>query len=106
MSPNSGPPPPLPDEKVLDRVRWLLEEGTVDRAFHFDEQARERNVTQLDIEILLTGECSVVNKNYSDKHSSWAYTIEGVDERGDSLSVVVSLDLQHSILKLITTFGD
>ena len=106
MSPNSGRPPALPDEEVLERVRWLLEEGTVDRTFHFDYQARERNVTQLDIEVLLTGECSVASKNYSNEHGSWTYTIEGIDEQGDSLSVVVSLDVSRSVLRLITTFGD
>jgi len=94
----------LPDDEVLKRVRWLLEEGIVDRAFHFDRQARKRNVTQVDVEVLLTGECSVASKEYSSEHKSWKYKIKGFDEQGDSLSVVVSLDISRSILKLITVF--
>ena len=94
----------LPDNEVLKRVRWLLEEGTVDRTFHFDQQARKRNVTHVDIEVLLTGECSVASKEYSSENKSWKYKIKGFDEQGDSLSVVVSLDISRSILKLITVF--
>lgn len=97
-------PRPLSNQKVLDRVRWLFEGGIVDRSFHFDLQAKERNVTQLDIEVLLSRSCQVVKKEYSTKHKSWKYTIEGVDEDGEPLSLVVSLDLKNSILKLITAF--
>ena len=104
MSTAGKRPSALPDDEVLKRARWLLEEGTVDRTFHFDQQARERTVTQVDVEVLLTGECSVVSKKYSNEHRSWAYTIEGVDEQGDSLNVVVSLDISRSVLKLITAF--
>ncbi len=108
MSADSKQPPALSDKKVLERVQWLLEEGTVDRTFHFARQAEERNVTQnvtqVDIEVLLTGECSVASKEYSSEHKSWKYKIEGFDDQGDSLSVVVSLDISRSILKLITVF--
>ncbi len=104
MSADSKQPPALSDKKVLERVQWLLEEGIVDKAFHFDRRAKERNVTQVDIEVLLTGKCSVASKEYSSEHGSWKYQIEGFDDQGDSLSVVVSLDISRSILKLITVF--
>jgi len=104
MSAATKQPSALPDDEVLERVRWLLENGTVDRTYHFDCQAEERNVNQVDIEVLLTGECSVVGKEYSSEYGSWKYKIEGFDEQGNTLSVVVSLDISHSILKLITAF--
>ncbi len=104
MSAAPKQPSALPDDEVLERVRWLLEEGTVDRTFHFDNQAEKRNVTQVDLEVLLAGECSVASKEYSSEHGSWKYKIEGFDEQGEALSVVVSVDISRSILKLITVF--
>ena len=94
----------LSDDKVIDHVRWLWENGTVRRSFHFDDELFKAGATMLDVQALIRGSCRVDSANWKKEHKNWNYKLVGCDEEGDELSIVVSLDLPASLLILVTAF--
>jgi hypothetical protein len=94
----------LPDDEVVERVRWLWENGIARRTFHFDDELRKAGATMQDVEALIRGSFRVQSASWKKEHKNWNYALVGCDEEGDEISLVVSLNRIDSILLLITAF--
>jgi hypothetical protein len=94
--------PPPSDDKVIEKLRWLWENGTVVRTPHFEIELRAAGATMMDVESVLMGNCRVENCRWDANHRRHSDKISGCDEDGDILNVVVSIDLRNSKLILLT----
>lgn len=94
--------PPLSDDKVIEQLRWLWENGTVVRTPHFEIELSAAGATMMDVESVLMGNCKVENCRWDASHRRYSYKISGCDQDGDILNVVVSIDVRYSRLILVT----
>lgn len=94
----------LADDKVIEKVRWLWENGITRRTFHFDDELRKAGATMQDVSALICGTPQVKSATWKKEHRNWNYQLAGYDRDGDEISIVVSLDISNAILFLVTAF--
>jgi hypothetical protein len=102
MPHKEGNKPPVDDKDVIQKVRWIYEEGTVEITPHFREELRAAGATTLDLEYVLFGACSLRGKHK--ERGRWRYELEGPDEQGEVLTIVLEIDLRNSAIRLITAY--
>ena len=94
----------LPDDEVIEKARWIWENGSLHRTGHFEVELKNAGATMVDVEEALFGECKVKKAEWNQEHRRWRYTILGYDSDGYELNLVVSIDIRKSELVLITAF--
>jgi hypothetical protein len=94
----------LPDDKVIDKVCWLWENGFTKPTSHFNKELQKAGATTQDVNSLIKGIFRVESAKWEKTHRNWNYKLIGYDKDGDEISIVVSLDIKNSILRLITAF--
>ena len=71
---------------------------------HCRTRGQQRRFDQFDIwHVLEHGLPSA--EEWDDKHQEWKYKIAGTDIDGDSLTLVIVLDIQNQAIKIITGHG-
>lgn len=96
--------PPLTDKEVIEKARWLWEEGIVRTTHHCKVELKNASATLEDVRNVLFGGCKVVKSEYDRSHRTWKYCLEGPDVEGELLSIVLCIDLKNSKLVLVTAF--
>lgn len=94
----------LADDEVIEKARWIWENGTIRRTAHFGVELKSAGASMMDVENLLFGECRVKKAEWNMEHREYRYTILGYDDDGCELHLVVSLDIKNSALILVTAF--
>lgn len=94
----------LADDEVIEKTRWIWENGILHRTGHFEVELKNAGATMVDAEDVLFGECQVKKAEWNAEHRQWCYTILGYDNGGCELHLVVSIDIKKSELILITAF--
>ena len=95
----------LSDDQAIERTRWLFENGTVRQTDHFRRELRAAGADMIDVQNAIADPDFHIEKaEYDRKRRVWRYTLEGCDEKGELLDIVVALDLKNSKLVLITAF--
>jgi hypothetical protein len=94
----------LADDEVIEKARWIWENGTVVKTAHFGVELKNADASMMDVENLLLGDCRVKKAEWNKEHGKYRYTILGYDDDGCELHLVVSLDIMNSALILITAF--
>jgi hypothetical protein len=97
-------PKRLPDDEVIEKARWIWENGSIHRTGHFEVELKSAGATMLDAEDVLFGEGRVTKAEWNPEHRNWRYTILGYDDDGCELHLVLSIDIGKSELILITAF--
>lgn len=94
----------LADDEVIERARWIWENGSLHRTGHFEVELKNAGATIVDAEDVLFGECEVKKAEWNMEPRQWRYTISGYDNDGCELHLVISIDIKKSELVLITAF--
>lgn len=94
----------LDDDKVIEQLRWLYENGTTVKHQHFKDELRAADASMLDVESIIFGTPKVVSSEWDPKHKNYRCRISGADLEGVILEFVVALDIKHSKLIFITAF--
>jgi hypothetical protein len=92
------------DDEVIDRARWIWENGRLQRTGHFEVELKNAGATMVDAEDVLFGACVIRKAEWNMEHRQWRYTILGYDCDGCEPHLVVSIDINNSELVLITAF--
>jgi hypothetical protein len=92
----------LTDDEVIEKARWLLDNGTTVRTSHFEQELVAANATMQDVICVFLGKCKVEGRRWDSRRKSYAYKLSGSDEDGEILNIVVAFNFKHSKLILIT----
>jgi len=92
------------DDKVIEQLRWMWENGTTIKRQHFKDELRAAGASMLDIEAIILGAPKVVGSEWDSNHRCYKYRISGSDVDGQTLEFVVTFDLKGSKLIFITAF--
>lgn len=96
--------PPLSDDKVVQQLRWLYENGKTVKCQHFRDELQAAGASTLDIECIIADTPKVVSAEWHPKSHDYRYRISGPDLDGETLEFVVVLDTKRSRLIFITAF--
>lgn len=94
-------------QHALDLIRKILNEGGY---FVLSKHCRresmpEDDVDKQDIEILLLEGGRIIREpEWDDDHQNYKYRVEGLDDSGDELVVIVVIDEFNQRLKIVTVF--
>ena len=97
---------PIPQEKVIDRVRALWEEGQVKPTWHFKSRLKERNISITDIEeALFSPECNCTETTKNEH--GWRYRLEGCieEKQREHIVFILAVDIKNALVRLITCFS-
>ena len=92
----------LTDDEVIEKARWLLDNGITVLTSHFEQELAAANATMQDAASVLLGKCKVESRRWDSRRKSYTYNLSGSDEDGDILNIVVAFDFKGSKLILIT----
>ncbi len=90
------------DDKVIEQLRWLWENGTTRKSDHFKEELRAASASMLDIESVIFGTPRVISTEWDPKYRNYKHRISGQDLDGEPLEFVVAFDRRNSRLIFIT----
>ena len=94
----------LADDEVIEKARWIWENGILHKTAHFEAELKNSGATMADAEVVLFGECRVKKAEWNDEHQRWRRTILGYDDDDCELHLAVSIDISNSVLILVTAF--
>jgi hypothetical protein len=92
----------LTDDEIIEKARWLLDNGTTVRTQHFEQELVAAGATMQDVVSVILSKCKIDNRRWDPIRKTYTYKISGCDEDGDVLDIVVAFDLKHSKLILVT----
>jgi hypothetical protein len=93
---------PWDDDRVIEQLRWMWENGTIDKRQHFKAELNAAGASMLDIQTIIEGNPRIVRSDWDSKRRCYKYRISGEDLEGDTLHFVIAFDPKHSKLTFIT----
>ena len=98
-------PPRLSPPEATQRIRLILEEGTIDYSAHcWRKRMPQRGVTTLDVEHLLAEGQVNREAEWDSDGFNWRYRVEGTDIEGDELTAITVIFEQNFSLLVVTVF--
>lgn len=95
-------------QQALELIRKILNEGgyiSPSKRHAKRDRMPERDVDMQDIEILLLETGSIKREpEWDDEHLNYKYRIEGIDDYGDELVVIIVIDDENWRIQIITVF--
>lgn len=86
-------------------VMNIIHYGTYRETWHATHERSYRNVTDDDIQAMLTGAWTLASKpEWDDGHHNWKYRLDGQDLDGDELTLIVTLNMEEQCITVITKF--
>jgi hypothetical protein len=95
---------PLKDDEVIQKLRWLWENGVTVKPGHFKQELRAANASMVDVETIIFDNPTVVEYEWDRSRKRYKYRISGPDLDGETLEFVVAFDIKNSKLIFITAF--
>ena len=96
---------PLTAEEAKEKIRLILDEGTVELSFHCRyESMPKRSVTMPDIIATLKSGEIRREPEWDDENGDWKYRVEGEDVEGDDLTAITLIIETEMQLLIVTVF--
>jgi hypothetical protein len=101
--------PSRPQSLTPQEVRSILD-GCLDQfdgvayTFHSRQRGSDRQFDDFDVRHALKNGVPTVDC-WDEKYQNWKYKVRGTDVDGDDLTVVIVIEDQRSIVRIITAYG-
>ncbi len=90
---------------MLQTIRRIWEEGLLISCAHFEDRQGERSFSHADLlQVLETGEV-VADPVWDDGHENWSAKVAGTNADGETVTVVLGVDIECDTLYLVTIYA-
>jgi len=92
-------------DAMLQAIRRIWEEGTLITGQHFGERQDGRGFSHATLLRVLENGVVAADPVWNEQHGNWSVTIHGTSVDGETVTVVLGVDLEGSVLHLVTIYG-
>jgi hypothetical protein len=95
----------MPEPELRVALTRIIIHGTYRETRHSSDERGYRNISDEDIQAMLQGSWRLATApEWDDRHWNWKYRLVGSDIEGDELVLIVTLNLEESLITVITKF--